>query len=89
MAFLKWSFATSTLNLLKSGAINRDVLKVNILNGVQKELTKDISKRKEHNKPVTYEIFYKQVFKDETYVKLYNELGITNQLNDIIKQSIK
>lgn len=89
MAFLKWSIATSTLNMLKSGAINRETLKVSFLNGTQKELNKEVEKRHKHNKPITYEILYKQVFKDKEYEKLYKELGITEQLTNMIKHATK
>jgi hypothetical protein len=88
MAFLKWSIATSTMNMLKSGALNKDKLKTSFLTGTQNELSKEVEKRRKHNKPVTFDILYKQVFKDKEYTKLYNELGITDQLNRIIKQSL-
>lgn len=88
MAFLKWSLATSTLNMLKSGAINRDKLRASFLLGIQNEITKEAEKLRKRNKPVTFDILNKQVFKDKEYTKLYDELDISDQLRGMIKNNI-
>jgi hypothetical protein len=86
---LKWSPATVTLRMVKAKTINRDILKVNFLDGAEKDIKKDIEKLRKKNKPTTYEYFEKRIFKDKEYNKLYEELGITEQLRAMIKREIK
>lgn len=100
---LTWSPAIATMRMLKTGVLKPQNLRPELLNGIEKDLLNDIKKRKKQGKPINYEVFAKQIFKDKNYVALYNELGIyhqidtmiykelgiANQINKMIKEAIK
>lgn len=85
---LTWSPAVATMRMLKVGVLKPDSLRPRLLNDIEKEIQGEIKKRQKKHQPITFEVFAEQIYKDEHYTALYKELGITSQINDMIKSAL-
>jgi hypothetical protein len=83
-----WSMATSTLNMLKSGALKHEHLRQESLHNLEKDITKEALEFKRKGKVLTKDYLTKQIYKDDTYRKLYKELGIERDIDAWIEWAL-
>ena len=85
---ITWSPATATLRMLKNGIVKPEYLRAEFLNKLDKDLLIESRKFRKKNKTLTREYLIHEIYKDDNYKKLFKELGIESNINNLINRYI-